>query len=79
MKLHEMVHISGRVWIIKKSFKMFPNFLTFVVRVFAIFMVHLLAIQRVISASGSLVTGTRAKSKRRLHGTNSALLAPVVR
>jgi len=26
MELHEMVHISGRVWIIKKSFKMFPNF-----------------------------------------------------
>jgi len=40
-----------------------------VARVFTIFMVYFLAIQRVISVSGSLVTGTRAESKRRLHGT----------
>jgi hypothetical protein len=44
-----------------------------VARDFTIFIVHLLAIQRVISAIGSLVTGTRAKSKRRLHGTTTCL------
>jgi hypothetical protein len=71
MELHEMVHISGRVWIIKKSFKMFPDFSTHVARDFTIFTVYLLAIQHVISASGSLMTGTRAKSKRRLRGTTT--------
>ena len=38
-----------------------------------IFMVHFLAIQRVISAIASLVTCTRAKSKRRLHETTICL------
>jgi len=41
---------------------------------FTIFMVHLLTIQHVTSASGSLVTGTRTKSKRRLHGTTTCLI-----